>query len=117
MARNVPLELVENNDQVIAVSITPEEGTEDLSAVTLLELYLKTAPSYTDNDPSTFVLTSADVAEIEIDTQTAQEITARAFIPRIAVVAPYNRFWHFDAIGASGTRRTAFYGKVDVINV
>lgn len=117
MALNVPLTLVENNDQVIAMTITPEDSGDDLTDVTGLELYLKTSPSFADSDPTTLILTSADASEIDIDTQTATEITARAFVPATAVVDPYNRFWHLDAIGVGDTRRTAFYGNVDVINV
>lgn len=117
MATKADITLVENNDQIIAVTISPDDPGDDLTDVTGLELYLKTNPTFADDDPTTLVLTSADSSEISIDTQTATSITARAFVPASALVDPYDRFWHLDAIGAASSRRTALYGAVDVINL
>lgn len=117
MAIRVPLVLHENNDETVAITITGEDPDEDLSAISSLELYLKIAPSYADDDLTTLVLTSSDITEIDILTQTTTEITAEAYIPKTALVAPYDRFWHLDALTGTGLRKTAFYGPVDVVNL
>jgi hypothetical protein len=117
MASNVSLELHENNDEIIAVEITSSNEDDDLSLIDTLELYLKIGPAYEDDDPTTLVLTSDDVSEINIVSQNTALIVANAFIPASALNDPYDRFWHLDALTATGFRRTAFYGHVEVISL
>ena len=117
MASKVALELHENNDETIAVQITASDEGDDLSLVDVLELYLKVSHQYTDSDPTTLVLTSDDASEINIVSQTTALITANAFIPAEALIAPYDRFWRIDALTATGLRRTAMYGPVEVVSL
>lgn len=117
MATQVSLTLHENNDETISLEITPVDSDDDLTTITSLELYLKPQNCASDSDPLVLVLTSADPSEIVINTQTASLIEAEAFIPGSALLDPYDRFWRLDALNATGQRRTALYGPVDVVNL
>lgn len=117
MATEVDLTLHENNDETLALTITPEDISEDLTTITTLELYLKQQECTSDTDPLTLFLSSDNPAEIDILTQTPSEITASAFIPAAALADPYDRFWRLDALNAGGDRRTAMFGDVDVRNL
>lgn len=117
MATQVPLVLHENNDETLSLEVTPVDSDDDLSTITTLELYLKPQNCASDLDPLVLVLSSTDPNEIVINTQTPTLIEADAFIPASALLDPYDRFWRLDALNASGERRTALYGPVDVVNL
>lgn len=116
MATEVEITLHENNDETLNITITPVDVTEDLTSISVLELYLKEDSCFSDSDAE-LVLTSADASEINITSQTASEIVAEAFIPASALTSPYDRFWRLDALNAGGDRQTALYGPVVVINL
>jgi hypothetical protein len=113
----VDIVLHEDNDEILGLAVTPVDEDEDLTGITVLELYMKPQNCTSDEDPLVLVLTSADPSEIDITTQSAVLITADAFIPASALAAPYDRFWRLDALNAAGDRRTAIYGDVTVVNL
>jgi hypothetical protein len=117
MATRVDIVLHEDNDEVLSLVVTPVDANEDLTDITTLELYLKPQNCTSDEDPLVLVLTSADVLQINITTQSAVLITADAFIPASALASPYDRFWRLDTLNAAGDRRTAMYGEVTVVNL
>lgn len=116
MAQLAPITLHEGNDEVLVLTIDRVDPSDDLSTVTSLELYLKVDSCARDADVTTVLLTSAQVSQIDVVTQTAAQITATAYIPAGALVGAYDRWWRVDAL-SPGTRRTALYGPVTVIDL
>ena len=114
MATRVPLTMRERNDEVLKLTITPDDPAESLAGVTALALYLKPDNCADDDDIGVLVLTSADPTQITIDTHTSDEITATAYIPASALHGAYQRVWRTDAHSASASR-TALYGPVTVV--
>jgi hypothetical protein len=117
MADLRPITLRENNDETLRMTIVPCDPTEDLTAVTSLEVLLKTSRCTSDTDPSTLLLSSSVPAEVQITSQTAAQIIALAHIPGTALTPPYERFWRVDGLGSSGARRTAMFGPVTVVDL
>jgi hypothetical protein len=117
MVGEVKLTFHEGNDETIAVTITSTDPNDDLTQILTLEFYLKSDSCVADDGPSTVILTSADAAEILITSQTADEIQAEVFVPGTALIEPYDRFWHLDALTGTGLRKTALYGPVVVVNL
>lgn len=118
MADNAPITLNEGNDETVLLTITAtaDPGGDDLTAVTSLEFYLKADECDSDAEAE-LLLTSANILELEILTQTATEMTAEAHIPAAALAGPYPRFYKVDALSGTGQRRTALYGRVTVNNL
>lgn len=116
MADRRDLTLMERNDETLLLTIDRQQPTDDLTTIATLELYLKEDACQTDGDAE-LVLTTADAAEMVIDTQTAAQITARAFLPASSLSGPYGRFWRIDGLTSGGLRRTAMYGDVTVVNL
>lgn len=114
MADNVPLTLVEGNDETISFSIVPETAGDDLTGVASLRLVLK-AEGCDDDADAEVVLTTADPTEMVILTHTATQITGEAYLP--ALTEPYRRLYRIDAITSAGSVRTALYGRVTVTNL
>lgn len=117
MADLRPITLVEGNDETLHMTITPVDPAEDLTAITSLEVYLKTDDCTSDTDASTLKLTTASAAEVLIVSQTPAQIVADAFVPGSATIPAYDRWWRVDGVGGSGARRTAEYGPVTVTSV
>ena len=117
MADRRPITLRERNDEILLLTITPEVAGDDLTAVDTVEVYLKTSSCSSDSDSTTLLLSSTDPTQVQIITQTAAEITARAFVPASALIGPYERFWRTDGLTSAGRRRTAMYGPVTVTDL
>lgn len=117
MADQRPITLREGNDETLRMTIVPDDPTEDLTAVTSIEVYLKTERCTSDTDPSTLKLTSANPAQVQITSQTMTQIVALAHIPGTALTPPYGRFWRADGLGSGGARRTAMFGPVTVVDL
>lgn len=116
MATETAITLHEDNDETLELTVTPADEDDDLTLVDSLELYLKEDACFSDLEAE-LVLTSDDPSQINILTQTADEITAEAFIPASALDEPYNRFWRLDALTAAGLRRTALFGPVILVDL
>lgn len=117
MADQRPITLREGNDETLRMTITPDDPSEDLTAVTAVEVYLKTSRCVSDSDPSTLLLSSTNPTQVQITTHTAAQIVALAHIPGTALTPPYERFWRADGLGSGGARRTAMYGAVTVVDL
>lgn len=115
MADRVPLILREDNDEVLELTITPEDPTEDLTGVASLTLILKDDDCTADTALGVLTLTSADPAQVDITDRTSATITAIAYIPRTALVGSYDRFWRVDGYATGGAKRTSMYGPVTVV--
>lgn len=115
MSTRVALTMHEDNDETLDVVLTAENG-DNLSAVTALELILKPDTCEGDSGEGVLVLSSTDITEIDILTQSATTITATAYIPASALAAPYGRVWRLDT-RTGVLRRTAMYGPVTVIDL
>jgi hypothetical protein len=117
MADRRPITLRERNDEILLLTITPEVEGDDLTAIDIVEVYLKTDPCLSDTDPTTLLLSSSDPTQVHITAQSATQITARAFIPASALIGSYDRFWRTDGVTAAAKRRTAMYGPVTVTDL
>lgn len=107
--------LHQGDDEVIQVTISPTSPTEDLTTVTSLRAVFKPDACSSDESPYAITLTSANVAEVEITTQTATEIVALIRIPGTYTAEPYARVWRVYAVSPSSPGgRTAIYGDVEV---
>lgn len=115
MATLVDLTMHENNDEVVAVTLTAS-GSENLGEVTALEFVLKPSTCESDADADALVLTSAPGQGITILTQSATTITAEVAVPAAALAETYERAWRLDALTGTA-RRTALYGTVTVIDL
>lgn len=104
------------SDETVAITVTAQDPGEDLTGVDALVVYVKPDACTDDDDPEVLVLNSATPSEVTILTQTADEITAEAYIPAAYLAEPYDRVWRVDAIGSSGERRPAMYGSVTVLD-
>jgi hypothetical protein len=112
----VPLTLRQLNDEIVRVTIVPDDPSESLLPVTLLMFYMKSNACVADSDSSVLLLTSVDPAQIHINTHTASQMIVDVNVPSSALIAPYPRVWRIDAhIGAS--HRTAVYGPVTLIDL
>lgn len=116
MATRQNLTLRENNDETIALTITAEVPSYDLTAVTRLEFYLKVDDCYTDDDTTTLLLSSSVPSEMVIVSQDAAAITATVHVPASALSGGYDRFYRLDAL-TGALRRTALYGQVAVVDL
>lgn len=114
MAAEVPLTLHQGNDEVLLLTITRNEDTDDLTGVETIEVYLKGDQALADDDENVIKLSSTDASKITIDSKVADQITARVVVSAAHLAHPYVRWWRADAI-ADGTRRTAVYGPVTVV--
>jgi hypothetical protein len=117
MATRQAITLHEGNDEVLDLTVTPQTAGDDLTLVTVLELYLKPDECTPDDDESVLHLTSNGAGGIVITSHTAEQITAEAAIPAAALADPYDRWWHLDGLNAAGDRRTVLFGPVEVINL
>ena len=117
MADARPITLREGNDESLRLTITPDDPGEDLTAIALVEVYLKTDRCVSDTDPTTVKLSSSDPTQVQITSQTTTQLVAVAHIPGTDLTPPYGRFWRVDGVGASGARRTAMYGPVTVVDL
>lgn len=109
----VPLVMREHNDEVIRMTIVPDDPSESLLSVSQLLVYLKDDACTSDSATSTVVLSTVDPTEVVIISQTAAQIVAEAFIPSATIATPYPRIWRVDVyIGAF--HRTALYGPVTI---
>jgi len=116
MSTQQDLILHQNNDEVINLTITTSNLAEDLSLVTQLRFYLKPDRCTADTDSSVTILTSTNVSQISITSQSATQIVAVVYIPAAVLVDPYTRWWRIDAyVGAM--KRTALYGQATVIDL
>src|SRR5512136_891886 len=116
MTSLVPLTFRQLNDEVVRVTIVPDDPSESLLPVTLLMFYLKPNVCTSDADSTVTILTSANPTQIQITTHTAAQIIADVHVPSSALSVPYPRVWRIDAmIGSS--RRTAVYGSVALIDL
>lgn len=114
MASLVPLVMTEGNDETVAITIDRQFMAQDLMAVTEVIFYLK--DDNCDPDAGAHVLSSTDVSQLKILTQTSAQITAEAYVPAAWLAGAYPRTYHVDAL-APGARRTAVYGPITVNNV
>lgn len=118
MADERPITLREGNDEVLKLTITRDDPTDDLLGVETLQLFLKPDVCAGDTDLGVLQLSSTDPTQITLDAQTSAQILATAYIPRSALSGAYSRFWRVDGLGSGGVpRRTAMYGPVKVVNL
>jgi hypothetical protein len=116
MSTLVPVVLRQGNDEVLRMTIIPDDPLDDLTHVTLLVLIMKDDACTADSDASVLTLDSGNPAEIAINEQIADRIVATAYIPAAALSEPYGRVWRVDAY--VGTKhRTALYGPVTVVDL
>lgn len=111
-----PITLRQDNDEVLLLTIVPDDPTDDLTPITLLKLIMKADVCVSDADTSNLVLTSANPTQISITSHTAAQILATAWIPASALAAPYSRVWRVDAYVGT-TKRTALYGPVTLVDL
>ncbi|MFE3461385.1 hypothetical protein ACFXKD_27895 [Nocardiopsis aegyptia] len=113
MART-ELILREGNDETLSLTVAEEDGggPHDLTGATL-ELLIKTSEDAADSDPST-VLLSSTTSDITINSPAAG--TATATIDRTHLQQPGTRFWRLDVV-RPGTRRTAIYGPLSIVDL
>lgn len=108
--------LRQGNSEIVAITITRDVATDDLTLITSLKMIMKPDTCTTDTATTVLTLSTAVPAQMVITSQTAAQITAEAYIPASALVDPYDRWWRVDAyVGA--TYRTALYGPVIVIDL
>jgi hypothetical protein len=112
-----PIALHERNDEQLLLTINRQDPGDDLTVITIVEVYLKTESCQSDSDPATLALTSADPAQVLVTSVSAAQILATVYIPAAALVGPYDRFWRVDGLTAGGARRTAMYGPVTVVDL
>lgn len=116
MSSLVPITLRQSNDEILRVTIVPDDPSESLLPVTLLLFYMKPSACTADTDSTVLLLTSANPTHMQITTHTASQMIVDVSIPSSALIAPYPRAWRIDAyIGAS--HRTAVYGPVTLIDL
>lgn len=112
MATRQNLRVPEGNDAVMRLTIRPTVSGDDLDVISVLRLYIKPDVCAEDTDPGVVVLSTADPAQIVIDSRTSAQILATAYLPRLA--GSYTRSWRVDGVATLGTRRTAIYGLIEV---
>lgn len=115
MAHRESLILHEGNTETIRLTITPDDPTDDLTAVTGLEIVIKRDQSQDDSDPAVTTL-STTAGTITIASKAKGRIQATATIPPSCTASPGSRWWRCDALVGSA-RRTAAYGPVDIVNL
>src|SRR4030042_3589067 len=91
MPTTAPIPLRQDNDEVLLLTIVPDDPTDDLTPITLLKLIMKADVCVSDADTSNLVLTSANPTQISITSHTAAQILATAWIPASALAAPSSR--------------------------
>lgn len=111
-----PITLRQGDDEVLLLTIVPDDPAEDLTPITSLTLTMKASVCVSDADTSNLVLTSANPAQISITSHTAAQILATAWIPASALAIPYSRVWRVDAYVGT-TKRTALYGTVTLVDL
>jgi hypothetical protein len=116
VATLAPITLHQGNDETIDVVIDRVVAGDDLTDVLRIVAYLKDGACEADDDDATVILDSADPAQAVISTQSAEQITGQVFVPAAALTSAHDRFWRLDTIATGGTRRTALYGPVTVID-
>lgn len=116
MATLTPLTLHQHNDETVAVTIDRVLATDDLTAVTGLEILFKDDRCDADDATTTVVLSTAVPAQAVILTQTAAQITVEVYVPASMLALAYDRWWRVDAL-TGVLRRTALYGPVLVVDV
>lgn len=112
----VPITLHQGNAETINITITRSDPTDDLTLITSLRLVMKPDQCTSDTASTVITLSTSNPAQMVILTQTASQITAKAYVPASALTDPYDRWWRVDAyIGTN--YRTALYGPVTVIDL
>lgn len=114
MATEQNLTMREGDNETIAITITAASAGDALTGVETVVVVLKPDACSEDDDAYALTLSSTDAEEVVILTQTADEITAEAYVPALYLAEPYDRVWRVYTVGASGERRTALYGSVTV---
>lgn len=114
MATYQELTVYEANDETLSLALTsPDDGTAyDLTGAGL-ELVLKTSVDELDSDPDTVII-STDTGGIVIDDATGGLATVT--VQRGELQIPGDLVWRLDVV-RSGTRRTAVYGSLHVVNL
>lgn len=116
MPTELNLTLAEGNDETIDITVTASDGVSDLTGIDAIEVVFKPDGCADDDDGYALVLNSTDVTKALILAQSADSLTAEAYVPGTYLDEPYDRVWRVDTIGSTGERRTAIYGSVTVIN-
>lgn len=114
MAVRTELVVYENNDEELDLVVTTlDDGAAyDLTGATL-ELVIKPSADTPDDDDGTVVLSSAD-GDITITDPAAG--TATVTVDRSHLAVPGTRAWRVDVV-RPGSRRTAMYGPLHIINL
>jgi hypothetical protein len=109
MATYQELNLNQNNDEVIALTLTQAGAALDLDTASALELYLKPHRTTADTDLAVTKLTlSSGIAITD-----ASAGTCTAAIPAAALAVAGLKWWRIDAV-ITGKRKTALFGVVYV---
>lgn len=112
MAARVELVVYENNDETIDLAVTTVDGDPyDLTGANL-ELLIK--PADTPDDGPGVVVLSTGTGEITITDAAGGAATAE--VSRTALADPGTRVWRVDVV-RPGSRRTAMYGPLHVVNL
>lgn len=110
------LTFAQGNDETVAIVVSAASSGDDLTGVTRLEVVFKPDVCTEDDSDYALVLSTDNAAQVTMLTQSADEITAEAYVPASYLAEPYSRVWRVDAVGTTGERRTAIHGSVTVLD-